>query len=297
LTVSNPTVAIIIVTYASERVLGMCLDPLQAQTRRPDLVVVVDNDSPDPAYLDSVPRRSPFRVVRERRNSGFCGGNNTGYALARDHKYVLFLNPDAFLSARFIEDALAWMELPQNADVGCVTGTLLGFDVASRAPTGKIDSTGIFQTRYGKWYDREQGSPWDAAAPRADSESVPAACGALMFCRTAALEQVALGKAEPFDSRFFMYKEDIDLSLRLRSGGWRIVYRPGLLCYHGRGWQDRASTTYRARYLSARNELRVCRRHRLPALPYSLAKYLFVVLLERPLTLMSRRGRKLRGHS
>ncbi|MGH8208491.1 MAG: glycosyltransferase family 2 protein [Steroidobacteraceae bacterium] len=289
---SHPTVAVIIVTYDSGRVLGMCIDSLQAQTRRPDLVIVVDNNSPDPAYLDSVPRQPPFQLLRGSRNEGFCGGNNAGYALARSCKYVLFLNPDAFPSDGFIADALAWMELPENTRVGCLTGALLGFDVETRRPTGKIDSTGVFQSWYGKWYDREQGSFWDAAATRSDTEEVPAACGALMFCRTAALEAVALGMREIFDRRFFMYKEDIDLSLRLRAGAWRIVYRPRLLCHHGRGWQSRGSASYRAKYLSARNELRICWRHRLPTLPYTLAKYIFVVLLERRLPGMARTRRE-----
>jgi N-acetylglucosaminyl-diphospho-decaprenol L-rhamnosyltransferase len=295
LTVSNSTtVAVIIVTYDSGHVLGLCLEALQAQTRRPDLVVVVDSNSPNPAYLDSVPREQSFRVVRMSRNEGFCGGNNTGYALARGCEYVLFLNPDAFLSTRFIEEALAWMEQPGNADVGCLTGTLLGFDVEAQRPTGRIDSTGVFQHWYGKWYDRGKGSFRDTGATTltGETEEIPAACGALMFCRTRALEQVALRAHEVFDSRFFMYKEDIDLSLRLRARGWRIVLQPQLLCHHGRGWQGRASASPRAKYLSARNELRVCWRHRWATLPYSLAKYLYVALLERALLHVARKLRK-----
>ena len=290
LIVSNSTtVAVIIVTYDSGHVLGLCLEALQAQTRPPDLVVIVDSNSPDPAYLDSVPREPPLQVLRMSRNEGFCGGNNTGYTLARRCKYVLFLNPDAFLSTRFIEDALGWMEQPGNADVGCLTGTLLGFDVEARRPTGRIDSTGVFQHWYGKWYDRGKGA---ATTHTGETEEIPAACGALMFCRTQALEQVALRRQEVFDSGFFMYKEDIDLSLRLRERGWRIVYRPQLLCHHGRGWQGRASASPRAKYLSARNELRVCWRHRWATLPYSLAKYLYVALLERPLLQVARKLRK-----
>jgi GT2 family glycosyltransferase len=291
-TVSHPTVAVIVVTYDSQRVLGMCLDSLQRQTHPPDLVVIVDNHSPHQAYLDSVPQEPPFRLLRGSRNEGFCGGNNTGYALARSCRYVLFLNPDAFPSNRFIEDALAWMERPENARVGCVTGALLGFDVDGRRPTGRIDCTGVFQHWYGKWYDRGKGSPWDRATTRTETEDVPAACGALMFCRTEALEQAALRPGEIFDSRFFMYKEDIDLSLRLRARGWRIVYRPQLLCHHGRGWQGRVSASYRSKRLSARNELRVCWRHRRATLPYSLAKYVFVTLLERPLLAATRALRK-----
>jgi N-acetylglucosaminyl-diphospho-decaprenol L-rhamnosyltransferase len=296
-TLSPSTVAVVIVTYDSGRVLGMCLDSLRAQTRCPDLVVIVDNNSPEGAYLDEIPRSAPFKLVRGTRNEGFCGGNNTGYALARSCKYVLFLNPDAFLSERFIETALLWMQQPENARVGCLTGTLLGFDLERRRPTGRIDSTGVFQTWYGKWRDRGQGSEWTGASA-SQPEDLPAVCGALMFCRTEALEQVTLRGNEVFDSRFFMYKEDIDLSLRLRARGWRLTYQPELICHHGRGWRGRTAVSYQAKYLSARNELRVSLRNRLRGLPYTLLKLVYVVALERPLVGLTRRLReRRRGYS
>jgi len=279
---AGPTVAVVIVTYDSGRVLEMCLESLQRQTRAADLIVIVDNNSSDPGYLDQVPATAPYKLLRNRRNEGFCGGNNTGYNLARSCRYILFLNPDAFVSNCFLEQAMSWMEHPENARTGCLTGTLLGFDVAKRFPTGLIDSTGIFQKWYGKWYDRAQGMRWEAPADgRGLEEDLPAACGALMFCRARALEEVLLWKRQVFDERFFMYKEDIDLSLRLRKQGWRVVYRPDLLCHHGRGWQGRARMSYRTRYLSARNELRVCWRNRLKGLPYSLLKFMYVATLER----------------
>ena len=281
-TCAGHAVAVVIVTYNSAPVLGMCLDSLQRQTRAANLIVIVDNNSQPSGYLDRVPSTTALEVLRNSRNDGFCGGNNTGYGLARTCEYVLFLNPDAFLSPSFLEEALQWMARPENAQVGCLTGTLLRFDVGAARPTGLIDSTGIFQKWYGKWYDRGQGTQWVAPPPdEARLEDLPAACGALMFCRTQALEEITLGKQQVFDDRFFMYKEDIDLSLRLRARGWRIVYRPDLLCHHGRGWQGRGRMPYRFRYISARNELRVCWRNSLKGLPYSLLKFMYVATLER----------------
>lgn len=273
--------AVVIVTCNSAPVLGMCLDSLRRQTRSADLVVIVDNNSAETGYLDEASSKVPFELIRNGRNDGFCSGNNTGYGLARTCEYVLFLNPDAFLSAGFLEEALQWMERAENARVGCLTGTLLRFDVAAARPTRVIDSTGIFQKWYGNWYDRAQSMPWAPRSGQARSEDLPAACGALLFCRTRALEEVALGQRQVFDPRFFMYKEDIDLSLRLRARGWRIAYRSDLLCHHGRGWQDRSNMSYRSRYISARNELRICWRNKLKGLPYSLLKFAYVTTVER----------------
>lgn len=278
----SPTVAVIIVAYDSGRVLRRCLDCVLGQTRRADLIMVVDNCSPDPSYLDEIAPAEPIRVVRLPHNEGFSQANNIAYVAAREFSYVLFLNPDAFLSERFLEGALARMEGSESSSVGCLTGTLLGFDVEHGRPTGLIDSTGIFQKWYGRWYDRGHGTQASSVGASGTAE-LPAACGALMLCRVRALEEASLRPGAVFDPGFFMYKEDIDLSLRLRAKGWRIVHAPELLCHHGRGWQGRDVASYRARYLSARNELRICLRHRLRGLPYSVAKLAYVILIERML--------------
>jgi len=276
----SPTIAVIIVAYDSGRVLPRCLDCVLRQTRPADLILVVDNNSPDASYLDDIPPATAIRVVRLPRNEGFCQANNVAYAAARRCHYVLFLNPDAFLAEGFLEGALARMEHPDSASVGCLTGMLLGFDVEHGRPTGLIDSMGIFQKWYGRWHDRGRDTPAGSVTAHGTVE-LPAACGALMFCRVRALEEALLRPGAVFDASFFMYKEDIDLSLRLRAKGWRVVLAPELLCHHGRGWRGRAAASYGARYLSVRNELRLCLRYRLRGLPYSLAKLLYVVAIER----------------
>jgi GT2 family glycosyltransferase len=193
-------------------------------------------------------------------------------------KYVLFLNPDAFLTPDFLEKAAAQMET--RSDCGILTGPLFGYDFARALPTGRYDSTGIFSTWYGRWYDRGQGEAISKDR-YSQVEDVPAICGALMFCRKEALESAAL-EGEVWDSSFFMYKEDIDLSLRVRSQGWRLLYHPDLIAYHGRGWQtDRGKMSRAARLGSAKNEIKLYWKARLWAhLPYSIAKYTAVKLLD-----------------
>ena len=76
-----------------------------------------------------------------------------------------------------------------------------------------------------------------------------------------------------------MYKEDIDLSLRLQRGGWDLYHVPTLTGYHKRGW-DRATAAKWQKVLSARNELSVqCRDRSIVGLGYSMAKYFAVTCL------------------
>lgn len=51
--------------------------------------------------------------------------------------------------------------------------------------------------------------------------------GSFMFFRVEALKEVGA-----FDERYFMYPEDIDLSRRMASAGWRVRYWPGVTVVH-----------------------------------------------------------------
>jgi GT2 family glycosyltransferase len=46
------------------------------------------------------------------------------------------------------------------------------------------------------------------------------------------LRRTAFEKVGGFEPRIFMYGEDVDLSWRLRAGGWRVVYRPRTAVVH-----------------------------------------------------------------
>lgn len=273
---SEKAVAVIIVTHNSQGVLQTNLEHLALQYHEPAKIVVVDSGSADSVYLEKS-NASTIIEVHYESNVGFSAGNNIGLPFAQScADYVLFLNPDAFLTADFIAGAVEYMESPAAEGIAALTGSLLGYDISVHCLTGHLDSTGIFRTWYGKWYDRGQGEPADTGR-YAEVEEVPAICGALMFVRRTAIQQLLEKDGFVFDESFFMYKEDIDLSLRLRKLGWRLVYHPGLIAYHCRGWSKSRSSVPRAlRMLSARNEVRLCKKHSVWFLPYAYLKLAIV---------------------
>lgn len=268
--------AVIIVTHDSAQVLEACLASLTGQSAPPAAVLIIDSASTDTGYLAAAEKKYGATVLRRADNVGFAGGNNIGFRqLGRDVDYVLFLNPDTLLHGEGLRLAAAAME--EEAGTGVLTGRLLGYDVSRRQPTGLLDSTGIFRKWYGRWFDRGRGEV--DRGQYSVPEDVPAACGALLFCRKKALDEVMLAGRAVFDPAFFMYKEDIELCLRLRNAGWRIRYDPLVVGWHGRGWQRRRLMGPAARRMSARNELLLYRRHPSPYLLWALAKYALVYLL------------------
>jgi len=275
--------AIIVVTYNSEKHIQKCLSAIFSQSLQAKQVIIVDTGSKDCKYLDEQAKNFNVEIHYAEKESGFCRGNNLGWQkLAPSLDYVLLLNPDAFLHENFIRDAIAFMESPCNVKCGALTGKLLGYDIAKSAPTGTYDSTGIFQKWWGKWYDRYQGIEVDSKNSKSLlSEKIPAICGALYFCRVKALESVLIRNQEVLDNKFYMYKEDIDLSLRLRAKGWNLFFVPHLSAYHCRGWNPvRQAMPHLLRLHSAKNELKLHLRqvNPIPVL-YSALKYLAVKYL------------------
>ena len=260
----------VIVTHNSEAVLDRCLESLFQQTVPCSSVVIVDCGSADPPYLEHIRKRFPVTVLLQE-NIGFSRGNNCGVqVLPKGTDIVVFVNPDVFLPPDYLEKLSTLFDA--NPRCAVVSGSLEKFDLTSGLPTGVYDSTGIFRSWFGRWYDRDQGRA--LAGIQREKACIPAACGALLACRCTAVMPFF---PDIFAPEFFLYKEDIELCIRLRKHGWNILYDPSLHAYHGRGWQqDRALVPYQLRRTAAESELLLYKRHPSPYMIWALVKYLLV---------------------
>lgn len=276
---NNISTAVIIVSYNTQRVLEKAITSLKTQTIPPKYVLIADSGSQDISYLKSYHNPPLWQAFPSGKDVGFCVANNVAYhLLPQEVDYVLFLNPDCFLSPSFLEEAQQWME--RHPKAGCLTGTLKGYDLEKDIPSEKLDSTGIFRTWYGKWYDRGQGKG-EHFLHTLPSGPPHAICGALMFCRKKALDRIMLPNGDIFDSTFYMYKEDIDLSLRIKKAGFALHYEPHLTAFHCRGWKkERTQMPQSSRLFSARNEQTIHKKegHALPFI-YSTCKLALVKYL------------------
>jgi N-acetylglucosaminyl-diphospho-decaprenol L-rhamnosyltransferase len=269
------SVSVVIVTYNSGVFVSNLMSALEGQTKLPDSVVVVDSGSTDTSYLERV-RMSPLHcTLIMKPNLGVCVGNNIGWSHSRDYDYVLYLNPDAFLTPVFLELAVRYMDDPINSEVGILSGTLLGYDIENDRPTGLVDTTGVVQLWYGRIADRDQSEPISVLKKYRGPNSVPSICSAVALCRKAAILSIA-PDGEVFDPRYFMYKDDIDFSWRARRAGWTLIHDPQLLAYHCRGWKSRTTQSRKMRLLSARNDIKLFLKFRSPYLIWGLAKYFLV---------------------
>jgi GT2 family glycosyltransferase len=185
------------------------LPALFAELTKDDELIVVDNASGD-GTPDEVRELVPdARLVEAGANLGFAAGCNLGAGEATG-ELLLFLNPDAVVQPGFREA----IEAPLADDRGWAAWqglvTAEGGSVLNTAG-GVVHFTGIaWAGGAGKPFDPAE----DAAADSVEPGFVSGACLAIL--RETFLAQG--GFPEPF----FLYHEDVDLSLRLRLAGGRI---------------------------------------------------------------------------
>ncbi|HET8942068.1 MAG TPA: glycosyltransferase [Rudaea sp.] len=244
----GPLVSIVIPTYNGLDILRRCIDSLNKTRYRNYEVVVVDNDSDDPAtleYLAALPHRIE-RISNPQGRFNFAYINNRAAERARGD-LLLFLNNDTeVIESNWLSQMVGYAGL---AGVGAVGARLL-------YPDKRIQHAGIVHGYYhGMAGPAFKLTPsWDNgylsyARVARNYSAVTAAC--MLTARKLFLE---LGGFD--ETRFEVAYNDVDYCYRLGERGLRCVYCADaeLLHHegHSRGFFDRPQEIAEFRRLYAR---------------------------------------------
>ncbi len=212
----RPTLSVLIVAWNSRAELERTLPALLPELGEGDEAIVVDNDSGD-GTPDAVTALAPAaRVVRAGCNLGFAAGCNAG-AEAATGDLLVILNPDAAPLPGFGEAIRRpWVEAR-----GWAAWQAL---VADHGAT-RINSAGNPVHFTGIVWAGGHGEPIEAA-PAGPAE-VPCLSGACLAIPRGTWERLG-----GFPERFFLYHEDVDLSLRLRLSGGVLGIEPSAVVDH-----------------------------------------------------------------
>jgi N-acetylglucosaminyl-diphospho-decaprenol L-rhamnosyltransferase len=211
----RPTLSVLIVAYESRDDLRKTLPALLRELGDGDELIVVDNKPGDGSVEVVREGAPPARIVSPGRNTGFAGGVNVGAAEARGDLLVL-LNPDAVPQPGWGEA----IRRPLREERGWAAWQALVADGAGAT----INSAGNPVHFTGIVWAGGHGRPLAEAPP---PEEVPAASGACLAIPLSEWRRVG-----GFPPEFFMYHEDVDLSVRLRMAGGTVGIEPGAVVAH-----------------------------------------------------------------
>lgn len=276
-------VSVHIVTYHSEAWIRACLEAIMSQSQPVEQIIVIDNASSDRTRDIVAEFGERVLWVANQENHGFAGGHNQAIEKmlqVQPCDYICVLNPDVILHEDYLLHLIAYMD--NHPHIGSATGQLV-----RQADHGRIDSAGLVIRRNRRAFDRGSN---DAAERWSQPAEVFGVSGAAAVYRVEMIRDISL-QGEFYDSRFFAYKEDVDVAWRAQWLGWRAAYIPEARAYHERGWKEgerqqrplfirQHSYINRYRMMIKNDTLSAMFRHLMPLLAFELASLAYYMLRE-----------------
>ena len=215
-----------IVTYKGYDKAVNAIRSLLEHTKGVDLTIyVVDNASGD-GTAEKIAKEFPMvKVIENEKNGGFGYGHNTVLPLLSG-EYHLVVNPDIIVTGDVVTALADYLDL--HPDVGIVTPMILNADgtdqeLPKRQPAAAaLIGRRIFKKLLKRQVDYYQMKDKDLN----ETCGIEFATGCFFMIRTSLFRQL-----KGFDTRFFLYYEDIDLSRRA-GAEMKIVYYPSAFVYH-----------------------------------------------------------------
>lgn len=251
-------ISIIIVNYDSEELTKACIKSLDSiDTTVKVEVVVVDNGSQNP-FVAPKKTKLPVTVLRSESNQGFTGGNNVGihHAIERSNSdYVLLLNNDTQVSKDFLQKMYDW--LLKRPEYGMVCPKIYfskdrEFHQQSYTPDqkgkvlwyagGSIDWQHM--TAFHRGVDEVDRNQF---ANQTDSDFCTGCC---VLIKREVLEKIGF-----LDADYFLYFEDVDLSMKARSFSYKIGYTDDAHIWHENAGSSNGPGSVLHLYYQTRNRL------------------------------------------
>lgn len=236
--------SVIIVNYNSKPLIEQCIISVKKALHEiQGEIIVVDNNSTDgskeylPQHFDNV------KFMANARNLGFAKACNQGFKISTG-KYVLFLNPDTIIPENSLSQCISFFET--HSDAGAIGVRMINGDgkFLKESKRGYPSPSVSFYKLFGlaAIFPRSKtfAKYYQGHLAEKEISSVEVLSGAFMMVRRDVFE-----KLNGFDEDFFMYGEDIDLSLRISKAGYKNYYLGSIGVTHLKG----GSTTYNNKYV------------------------------------------------
>ncbi|MBI5356992.1 glycosyltransferase family 2 protein [Candidatus Collierbacteria bacterium] len=229
-------IATVILVYGKSQNLEECLASLKVSNSSgiDNKIIVVDNS---------------------KDNAGYSGGNNKGIlqALAGGAEAVLLLNDDTKVDKSVMVEML---EALKDKQVGMVSPKIYfypGFeyhkDRYKPKDKGKVIWYAGGLIDWNNCLGIHRGVDEVDIGQYQKKEETEFATGCAVLVKKEVFEKIGL-----YDERYFLYLEDLDLSVRVKRAGFKIIYQPKAVVWH-KNAQSSGSGSGLHDYFFTRNRL------------------------------------------
>lgn len=204
-----PSASVIVLTFNARPFIADCLHALDAQTFTDSETIVVDNASVD-GTAEYVREHFPWvRLLVSPSNGGYGAGNNLGASSARG-EILVFLNPDTIPASDWLANLIGAMRQQHRR--------FATSKIVLQSDPERLNCAGNQVHFLGLSFCRGLNAP---ASNYSQLELVSGASGA-----ACAISKDLFTRIGGFDPTFFLYHDDVDLSLRALLAGERCLYVP-----------------------------------------------------------------------
>ena len=216
-----PRTLAIVLHFRREAMTAACVESLERSVAPVD-VLIVDNASGDGSAERLRARFPQHAHLATGKNLWYAGGNNAGivWALERGYERLLIINDDAAVTP----DMLGQLHAALDADPGAA---MAAPSILHEQPSVVWWAGGRFSWLRCSGLHEGAGKPLPVEAAASPPRAVSFVSGCC-FVVTAA----ALRKLGAFREDFESYVEDVELSLRYRRAGQRLLYVPAAMAVH-----------------------------------------------------------------
>lgn len=246
----NPTVGIVVLNHNGKALTEVCLQSILASPNPNKTIFVVDNASTD-GSVEYLRARFPQVIILENQdNLGVTGGRNRGFRAAcrQQIDYILSLDNDARIDPQAIDELIK--VAISDSKIG-ILGPKTYHDDGSellQCAGGRIT--------YTENVTAERGTNEPDCGQYDRVEEVDYFPGCAFMARREVFEQLGF-----LDESFYGYgHEDTDFCTRAARIGYRIVYVPRAVMWHG-GSSTIGSYSPRKKYLEAINSIYYVRKY------------------------------------
>ena len=209
-------VSIIVLNYNAGELLLNCIESIKKSSYQNIEIIVVDNISSDGSQTKCKENFPDVKLIQNKKNLGYCGGNNVGIKEAQG-EFIVILNPDTIVKSNWLDELL---------DAGKKFGDgLYQPKILSLNEENIIQSTGNMLHIFGFGFARDKGKR--IIDKNEEIEKIGYASGTCLFTTRKVIQKVGL-----LDEFLFLYHDDLDLGWRAAQIGINSYYVPKSKIFH-----------------------------------------------------------------